>query len=85
MNTLTLKIPDGTKTQIDTYAEHKGTSKSHVVREALAAYFVDNIDNQANKGSFFDLAKDVAGTIQGPVDLSSNKQYLAEYGNESNH
>ena len=78
MDTLTLKIPDVTKTKLDAYAKHKGVSKSQVVREALVDYFAENKSDK--QGSFFDLAKDLAGSVQGPADLSSGRHHLTGYG-----
>jgi predicted transcriptional regulator len=78
MNTLTLKIPEVIKEKLKTYARRQGISRSEIVRNALIEYFEkDEFDNQ---GTFLDLAKDLAGSITGPVDLSSNKDHLSGYG-----
>jgi predicted transcriptional regulator len=78
MDTLTLKISDGIKEKLKTYSRRKGLSRSEIVRKALLDYFEkDDLDKQ---GTFYDLAKDLAGSVKGPSDLSTNKEYLSEYG-----
>ena len=78
MNTLTLKIPELLNTQLDSYAKKKGLSKSEIVRIALFEYF--SRDDTEIKGSFLDLSKDLAGSIEAPSDISANKNYLEGYG-----
>jgi hypothetical protein len=53
-------------------------SKSLVVREALEVFLKRN--GRARAGSALDLAKDLAGCLSGPGDLSSNKKYLKDFG-----
>ena len=78
MNTLTLKIPEVIKEKLKTYSRRKGISRSAIVRNALIEYFEkDEFDKH---GTFFDLAKDLAGSVQGTSDLSSNKDHLSGYG-----
>ncbi len=77
MDTLTLKIPEEINQKLRAYSKNKGLSKSEIVRNALVEYFdKDNI----KKGSFYDLAKDLAGCVQEAPDLSTNKKYLSGYG-----
>lgn len=78
MDTLTLKIPDIIKEKLKTYSRHKGLSRSEIVRNALLEYFAK--DGLEKQGTFYDLAKDLAGSANGPSDLSSNKKYLDGYG-----
>ena len=78
MDTLTLKVPDIIKEKLNTFAKRKGLSRSEIVRSALLEYFShDDLDKE---GTFFDLAKDLAGSLNGPSDLSKNKDYLDGYG-----
>jgi len=78
MDTLTLKVPDIIKEKLTAYSKSRGVSRSEIVRNALFEYFDrDDIDKQ---GAFSDLAKDLAGSIKGPKDLSTNKKYLKDYG-----
>jgi len=78
VNTLTLKIPEGIKEKLNSYAKRKGLSRSEIVRNALLDYFdKDDLDRQ---GSFYDLAKDLAGSVSEKDDLSVNKEHLNGYG-----
>ncbi len=78
MDTLTLKISEGIKEKLNTYSKRKGLSKSEIVRNALLDYFdKDDLDRQ---GSFYDLAKDLAGSVSEKHDLSVNKDHLSGYG-----
>ncbi len=78
MDTLTLKIPDVIKEKLKTYSRRKGLSRSEIVRNALLDYF--DRDDLEKQGTFYDLAKDLAGSLKGSSDLSSNKEYLSGYG-----
>lgn len=78
MNTLTLKIPDSIKEKLKNYSKRKGISRSEIVRKALLEYF--NSDDLEKKGTFYDLADDLAGSVKGSPDLSTNKKYLSGYG-----
>jgi predicted transcriptional regulator len=78
LETLTLKIPDVIKEKLKTYSREKGLSRSEIVRNALLDYF--NKDDFEKQGTFYDLAKDLAGSVQGSPDLSTNKEHLSGYG-----
>ena len=78
MNTLTLKIPDVIKEKLQTYSKQRGLSKSEIVRDALDDYF--GRDELGKQGTFYDLAKDLCGSVEGASDLSTNKEYLSGYG-----
>ena len=78
MDTLTLKVPDLLNTQLNSYAKKKGLSKSEIVRIALLEYF--SKDDTRFEGSFLDLSEDLAGSIEAPSNLSSNKDFLEGYG-----
>ncbi|MCH7612874.1 MAG: ribbon-helix-helix protein, CopG family [Candidatus Marinimicrobia bacterium] len=78
MDTLTLKVPDIIKEKLKLISEKKGVSRSEIVRSALIEYFSN--DDLDKKGSFLDLSKDLAGSVEGPSDLSTNKEFLKRYG-----
>ncbi len=78
MKTLTLKLPNSLETRLNFKAKESGLSKSEIVREALLNYLMD--DKKAQTGSFLELAKDLAGSVEGPIDLSENEKYLEDYG-----
>jgi len=78
MYTLTLKIPEIIKEKLNSYSEYKGLSKSEIVRNALLEYF--DKGNFEKEGTFYDMAKDLAGSVESTADLSTNKKFLTEYG-----
>ncbi|MCK4640096.1 MAG: transcriptional regulator [Candidatus Marinimicrobia bacterium] len=78
MNTLTLKVPAILKTRLNSYASKKGISKSEIVRSALLEYL--SKENEKHTSAFIDFAEDLAGKIDGPIDLSTNKKYFDGYG-----
>ena len=78
MKILTVKIPDGIASDIETVARKKGLSKSEVVRRAIQEDLSRDI--QGTNGNFLKLAEDLAGSIDGPEDLSINQDYMNQYG-----
>ena len=78
MKTLTLKLPEILEARLETLARKNGLSRSEIVRRALVAYF--SRDDVSDSGSFLDLARDLAGSVEGPSDLSTSKAYFERYG-----
>lgn len=78
MKTLSLKLPDELARALEDRARSQGTTKSEILREALAGYFARN--PLPRNGSFLALAGDLVGCLEGPGDLSHNKEYLKGYG-----
>ena len=78
MKTLSLKLPEILESQLDIFARQNRTSRSQIIRRALLAYF--SRAEMTRPGSFLDLVRDLAGSIEGPPDLSTNKAYLEGYG-----
>lgn len=78
MKTLSVKLPDALDAKLTAIAQQRGTSKSEVVREALEVLLVRK--RSFRKASALALAKDLAGCVAGPGDLSVNKDYLKDYG-----
>ena len=78
MQTLSLKLSDPLEAQLTERASDTGRSKSELVREALIEFF--RKENDGGVGSCFDLARDLAGCVEGPPDLSSNPKHLSGYG-----
>lgn len=78
MKTLTLKLPEILEARLNTFARKKGLSRSEIVRRALMEYF--SHDDESNSGSFLDLSRDLAGSIESPSDLCTNKTHLEAYG-----
>ena len=81
MKPRSLKLSQDLEKSLTTYAALRGTSASSVVREALEAYLVDAPPAELRQPqSFSARAADVAGCVNGPVDLSTNPAHLAGYG-----
>lgn len=78
MDTMTLKIPDVIKEKLKSFSKKKGLTKSEIVRNALIEYL--DKDDIVKKGTFMDLAIDLAGSVDEKPDLSTNKKHLNEYG-----
>jgi len=78
MKTLSVKLPEDMARILEDRARSTGTTKSEILREALAGYFAQS--RPPGKDSFLALAGDLVGCLEGPGDLSYNKEYLENYG-----
>jgi hypothetical protein len=79
MKTISLKVPETLDEELGRRATSRGVSKSDLVREAVAAYLVDDTPPPAT--GFLSAAGDLVGCIDGgPKDLSYNPEHLAGYG-----
>lgn len=78
MKSLTLRLDEALYLKISSLAERQGTTRSEVVRRALNICL--DKDDRFAKGSVLELAHDLAGSLAGPSDLSSNKAYLKDFG-----
>ena len=76
--TITLKLSEVDINKLNKLAEQRGTTKSNIVREALAEYLSETATQTTN--SFADIAADLAGVVKGPKDLSTNKKHFSGYG-----
>lgn len=78
MKMLSLKVSDTLDHRLAHAASSRKSTKSEVIREALTA-FLENA-GRGQDGSALMLAKDLAGSITGPVDLSVNPAHLKQFG-----
>ena len=78
MKSLSLKLPDALDAKLAAVARKRRASKSVIVREALEAYIAHG--GKVIPGSALDLAKDLAGCLEGPGDLSYNKRHMRGFG-----
>lgn len=78
MKSFAVKLPDDLLAKIQHAAKEKGETKSAVLREALEEYF--SREKNHDTGSCLDLARDLAGSVQGPPDLSTNSAHMDSYG-----
>jgi predicted transcriptional regulator len=81
MKMLSLKVSDTLDHRLAHAASSRKSTKSEVIREALAA-FLENA-GKGQDGSALMLAKDLAGSITGLVDLSVNPAHLKQFGRSS--
>ena len=78
MKTLSLKIPDTLEGDLIAFAKERGVSRSEVVREALMSLLSQ--ERPRARGSALAMMEDLAGSVEGPEDLSSNPAYLEDFG-----
>lgn len=78
MKNVSMRIPDEVLARLRQVAAEKGWSASFLVREAVAAYLAG--EGRPARGSFLGGARDLAGCIEGPGDLSHNKARLRGFG-----
>ena len=74
MKTLSLKLHESLLEKLDTAARKRGESRSALLREAIE--MVIEGENQIQDGTCLELAKDLAGCVSGPKDLSFNKSRI---------
>ena len=78
MTTITLKLPDPLLERLDRAAASANTTRSALVRAALEDALASG---ESGTGSCFDLAGDLAGSIQGlPADLATNQAHMEGFG-----
>ena len=77
MKLLSLKVPDALNHRLTHASTCRKSIKSEVVREALHGFLAESGGEQA--GSALTLAKDLAGCVTGPSDLSVNPTRLKQF------
>ena len=78
MKTISLKVDASVDEKLAALARRQGASKSEVIREAIDAFLQESAGSRAK--SCLELAKDLAGSVEGPSDLSSNAAHLEGFG-----
>jgi plasmid stability protein len=78
MKNISLKLPDDLAAQLAARARKLRRSKSAVVRDLLEQGLSG--DHGKRRVSCLDLAGDLVGCLQGPGDLSYNKNHMRGYG-----
>ncbi len=80
MNTLSIKLDFPLEKTLLKLSQRERVSKSELVRRALQAYAMQRM-NDVPAQSALEKAGDLVGCFKGaPADLSSNSDYMAEYG-----
>lgn len=78
MKTISLKLSDSLEQRVASEARKRGVSKSQLVRDALESYLQNG--GAVEGPSCLDLSRDLAGSVEGPPDLSTNPKYLEGFG-----
>lgn len=79
MTTVTLKMPAALATRLQLAAERLHTSRSDIIRRAVADY-IDHEMVSAEQPIALDLVRDFVGKVEGPPDLSTHPRHLQGYG-----
>ncbi|MEW6666671.1 MAG: ribbon-helix-helix domain-containing protein [Thermodesulfobacteriota bacterium] len=78
MKTIAIKLPDSLLAQLETAAREGDENRSALVRKALEEFLSSK--RKGKKPSCLDLARDLAGSVVGPSDLSTNRAHMDGYG-----
>jgi len=80
VRTLSMKVPEALDDDLGILAARRGVSKSALIRDAMSELVARERVGRVPLGSFLALAEDLAGCVEAPEDLSTNKSYLDDYG-----
>jgi predicted transcriptional regulator len=75
MRTVTVKMTDQQFARLECIARERRIPKAQILREAF-----EQQGSAPRLMSAFDLVADLAGTVAGPADASTNKKYLDDLG-----
>lgn len=78
MKTMTLRMPESLFAKLTERAKRKGATRSELVRRILGEHL--DTGPSANGLSVLAVARDLAGKVRGPEDLSVNPEHLRGYG-----
>ena len=78
MKNVSLKLPEELHAKLLQLSKQRGAAKSDVIRDALVAYFAGA--KNGGRLSCAELAGDLVGSLDGPVDLATNPMHLRGYG-----
>ena len=78
MKTVSFKLPELLIEQITSLASKSGESRSSLVRKAIESLVHET--HAQDRTSCLDLARDLAGAVAGPDDLSHNAAHMTGYG-----
>jgi predicted transcriptional regulator len=74
MRTVSFKLPEDLDDALNELARTRRSSRSALVREALEFLA------KGNRRSVTALAGDLAGSVEGPSDLATNRKHMSGYG-----
>lgn len=79
MPTVTVKLPARLESRLRRAVARRRGTRSALVREALESHLAADPEEGA-AGSCLARAADLAGSLAGPADLSSNRRRMRGYG-----
>lgn len=80
MSTLTIKLPPELARELERASQRAHLTKSELTRRALQSYIAQQ-QRDPTAVSALDLAGDLVGCFEGgPADLSSNPEYMKDFG-----
>ena len=79
VQTISLKLPASLENALAQESARRGVSKSEVIRECLAE-MLSRESRSKKKRTCYDLSRNLAGSLRGPVDIASNPKYLDDLG-----
>ncbi len=74
MRTVSFKLPKSLDEALSDMAQRRNSSRSAIVREALAGLAA------GGRRSVTAMVDDLVGAMEGPADLSTNPKHLSGYG-----
>ena len=74
MRTISIKLPEELDRALTELAKKRSASRSALLRQALEAF------TKSQATSVSEAAGDLAGTLDGPKDLSSSSKHMKGYG-----
>ncbi len=78
MKNISLKLPDDLHAKLSRASKDRGAAKSAIIRDALEAYLANG--KKGRQPSIAELAGDLIGCFDGPVDLATNPKYMRGFG-----
>jgi predicted transcriptional regulator len=78
MTTISLKIPEELRAELEAEARRQQKAKSHIIRQALTAGLLRA--RHARRQSLYERAEDLIQDCRCPRDLSTNSRHLRDYG-----
>ena len=79
MKTLTVKVPEALDARLNALARRQSVGRSMIVRRALVRYLA-SVEGRSSEATFLNLARDLAGSVEGPRDLSTAQRHMKGYG-----
>lgn len=79
MRAITVKLPASLAARVRQAVARRRSTRSALVREALEAHLAA-APGEPLGTTCLDIAADLAGALDGPADLSSNRRRLRGYG-----